>query len=210
MSKYMLTGILAAGMFFLTSCGGSETKTTDSGTAEPASAGKSDAKAAPAPEVKIDVAGWVATDLSTASKMIPMMLNLPKDAKIEKNGNGGVDVLLNSAYTITISSQAVSNIKEAMKGDKDLTINNTTSYKNGKAIVDEPNGFVYSMQMKDEANGTKYEPEAHFFFYIEKDGAIYSVQDARPMSNGFLSGKTYTEDNAKKLYESVKASAKLK
>lgn len=202
--KNYLTSITVAGLFILTSCGGAtETKTenTENATVVETTA---------APTITIDATSWVATDLSTVSLMIPVILNLPKDAKMEKNGNGGVDIKLNEAYTITVSNIAVSNIKEAIESDKSLTVNNTSSYKNGKVSIEEPNGFVYSMQMIDESNGTKYEPEAHFYSYLEKDGAIYSINDVRPMDNFFLSGNTYTEANAKTIYDVVKSSAKMK
>ncbi len=199
--KHISMCIAAVGVIALASCGGSsETKTADAA-----------ATAAPAgPVIAIDASGWAATDLSTLSTMIPVSMNLPKDAKMEKNGNGGVDIRLNEAYTITVSNIAVGSVKEAMDSDKTLNVNNKTSYKDGKVITEEANGYVYQMQMNDEANGTKYEPEAHFFFYLEKDGAVYSISDNRPMDNGFLPGSTYAVDNATKLYESVKATAKLK
>lgn len=198
--------VSAASVFFLFSCGNSsETKQTTTSDASI----EAESPTIKAPEINIDGASWAASDLSTASEMIPVMLNLPKEAKTEQNGNGGVDVKLNEAYTITIAAVAVSSIKEAIESDKSLTINNT-SYKNGKIISEEPNGFVYSVQMKDEENGTKYEPEAHFAYYLERNGAIYSILDTRPMDNSFLPGSTYTEENAKKLYDLVKTSAKLK
>lgn len=203
--KHFSIFLTASGLFFLASCGGSST--TDSGSAENTALVSETPKA---PVIVIDGAGWAATDLSAISNFIPIIINLPKDAKMEKNGNGGVDVYLNKAYTITVSTTTDGTVKEAMESDKSLNVNNTTSYTNGKMIVDEPNGFVYSMQMKDEENGTKYEPEAHFFCYMEKDGAVYSIMDVRPMDNGFLPGSVYTEDNAKKLYDIVKSSAKLK
>ncbi len=204
--KHYLTSISVAALFFLSSCGGStETKNT---TAESTT---STSETTTAPVINIDPSSWVATDLSAISTMVPVIVNLPKDAKMEKNGNGGVDIKLNDAYTITVStSLAISTVKEGIESDKSLTIKNTTSYKDGKAIIDEANGFVYSMQMNDEANGTKYEPEAHFYCYLEKDGAIYSINDIRPMDNFFLPGNTYTAENAKKLYDAVKTSAKLK
>ncbi|HXC06448.1 MAG TPA: hypothetical protein VNZ86_16935, partial [Bacteroidia bacterium] len=109
----------------------------------------------------------------------------------------------------TVSTLAVSSLKEAMESDKSLTVNNK-SYKNGKIISEDPNGFVYSVQMNDEANGTKYEPEAHFVYYVEKEGAFYSIQDMRPLDNFGLAGSAYPEDIAKQLYALVKTSAKAK
>ncbi len=191
----------AVAIISLSSCGGSSDVKTEATTES----------AAPAAEkITIDGTGWAPVDLSTIAPMIHVTMNVPTDAKMEKNGNGGVDIMLNKAYTITVSMNASSSVADAITSDKSLSVTNTTSYMNGKAIVDEPNGFVYSMQMKDEANGNKYEPEAHFAFYLEKDGAIYSIMDARPMDNMFLAGSTYSEENAKKLYDLVKGSATIK
>lgn len=195
---------LVAGLFFLTSfeC---PTK-TNSENASKALASETLIDSI----ITIDGTGWIATDLTSISdSSIRMIINLPKNAKMEKNGNGGVDIHLNEAYTINVS-YLFGSVKEAVESDKSLYINNK-SYKNGKMIIDESNGNVYSKQMKDEANGIKYEPEAHFTYYLEsKDGGVYSIMDVRPMNNFFLPGSTYTEDNAKKLYAIIKASAKLK
>jgi hypothetical protein len=192
----------------LISCGGGtkEAKTADATT----EAGKTDAPAAAAaPKTMITEADWSETDLSTVSPMVPVSMKTPKDAKMEKNGNGGTDIRINPVYLITVGPNAVSNAKEAIEDAKHLTINNKT-YKNGKVISEEANGFVYSMQMNDEANGTKYEPEAHFFYVIEKGGAFYTIQDARPMDNFSLPGSAYSEEVATKLFNIVKSSAKVK
>lgn len=164
--------------------------------------------AAPAPTLVINEAEWVEQNLNTISSFINVSLKLPKDAKMEKNGNGGVDIRINEFYMITVGNIAVSSIKEAIDSDKSLTINNTSSYINGKVVLEEANGFEYSMQMKDEENGTKYEPETHFAYYVEKEGAIFSIKDQRPMDNFFVTGAAYNEDIANKMYAIIKSSAK--
>jgi hypothetical protein len=193
---------------FLVSCGGAskdakvaETTTDAAKTETPA--------ATAAPKTMINEADWADTDLSTVSPMVPVHMKTPKDAKMEKNGNGGTDIRINPVYLITVGPNAVSSAKEAIEDAKHMTINNKT-YKNGKVISEEANGFIYSMQMNDEANGTKYEPEAHFFFVIEKDGAFYTIQDVRPMDNFSLAGSAYSEEVATKLFALVKGSAKVK
>jgi hypothetical protein len=160
------------------------------------------------PTMALNEADWVAKDLNTVAPLIHVTMKVPKDAKLEKNGNGGVDVHVSDFYMLTVSAIAASNVKETMESDKSLTIKNT-SYINGKVISEEPNGFVYSMQMKDEANGTKYQPEAHFAVYLEKDGAIYSILDQKPMDAFSTPGSAYSEDIAKKVYAIVKGSAKI-
>jgi len=207
MKRQFISVTILSTLLVLTSCGGSGDTTTVQTTTETTATEQS----APAQNITIETSTWAAVDLSTASTMIPVMLNLPNDAKIEKNGNGGVDVRLNEAYLITISNAGMaSTVKEVLDDVKALTVSNTSSYKDGKIILEEPNGLIYSMQMNDEANGTKYQAEVHFAYCVEKEGAFYLIQDARPMDNGFLPGSTYTEQNAKTLYESVKATAKAK
>ena len=182
--------------------GGGATKTAEpTGGAAPA--------AKPAKTITINEADWVVKNLKDVSPMINVSMKVPKDAKLEKNGNGGVDVQINDVYQLTVSQLAVSNIAEAMTSDKSLTIGHS-SYINGKVVTEEPTGMVYTMQMKDEANGIKYQPEFHFAHYLEKDGAIYSVQDAKPLSSPLdTPGSTYSEALAKQVYGIVKGSAKV-
>jgi hypothetical protein len=162
-----------------------------------------------APTLTINEADWVVKNLNTVSPLINISMKVPKDAKLEKNGNGGVDVTISSFYMLTVSQLADSKIADAVKDDKSLTINNASTYINGKVITEEPKGFVYSMQMKDEENGTKYQPEAHFAVYLDKDGAIYSILDKRPLGDFDKPGSTYTEALAKQVYGIVKGSAKV-
>lgn len=191
---------------FLASCGGGS---KDAASTENAAEAKTETAAAEAPKTTINEADWAETDLSTTSTMVPVSMKVPKDAKLEKNGNGGVDIRINPVYLITAGNYAVSTVKEAIDDAKKMTISNS-GYKNGKVISEDANGFVYSYQMNDEANGTKYEPEAHFFYALEKDGAVYTIQDARPLDNFSLAGSAYTEEVASKLYNLVKGSAKVK
>lgn len=175
-------------------------KTTEGGKPMAAKAGKT---------ITINEADWVEKNLKDTSPMINITMKVPKDAKLEKNGNGGVDITLDPTYALTVSQLAVSKIGEAMEGDKSLSIGHS-SYMNGKVLTEEPTGMLYTMQMKDEANGTKYQPEFHFAHYLEKDGAIYSVQDTKPMSAPMdTPGSTYSEALAKQVYGLVKASAKI-
>lgn len=200
MKKISYFTVLAGSILFA-SCGAPSEKKENTTTVE-------EAVTTPTPTLTINEADWVEQNLSPVSSFINISVKLPKDAKLEKNGNGGVDVRLNDFYMLTVSSIAVSSIKDAMDSDKSLTINNASSYINGKVLLEEPNGFVYSMQMKDEENGIKYEPEAHFAYYVEKDGAIYSILDQRPLDNFSVKGSAYSEDIAKKIYALIKSSAK--
>lgn len=189
-------------------------KKKDEGGAAPAGAKATEGTeakgepAAKAPTTVINEADWELKDLHTVAPLINVSMKVPKNAKLEKNGNGGVDITISPTYMLTVSSQAVSSIKESMDGDKSYTVGNS-SYINGKVLSEEPNGFVYTYQMKTEENGTTYQPEAHFAFYLEKDGAIYSVTDPRSLDAFSAPGSAWTEENAKKVYAIVKASAKI-
>ena len=123
-----------------------------------------------------------------------------------KNGNGGVDIKLAGFYMLTVGNLAVGNLKEAVEWGQASSIGNS-SFKDGKKLVDEPNGFVFTYQMNDEANGTKYAPESHFYYFIEKDGAVYSVNDSKPMDAFSTPPEAYTEALARQVYGLVKASA---
>jgi len=163
---------------------------------------------AAAPGIKINEADWVVKNLHDTAPLINISMKVPKDAKLEKNGNGGVDVKVADAYMLTVSAIAVSSIDEGKQSDKSLTISNASSYINGKVLSEDPNGFVYTMQMKTEENGHTYQPEAHFAYYLNKDGAIYSILDQRPLEAFSAPGGTYSEALAKQVYGLVKGSAK--
>ncbi len=175
-------------------------------TAEAKGAVKTDIKA---PAMVINEADWEVKDLHTIAKLINISMKVPKGAKMVENGNGGVDIAVSPTYMLTVSNVAISNVKEGIDGIKSMNIGETSSYINGKVISEEPNGFLYSMQMKTEENGNTYQPEAHFAFYVEKDGAIYSVTDPRPLDAFDAPGSTWSEDTAKKVYEIIKSSAKV-
>ena len=163
---------------------------------------------AAAPGIKINEADWVVKNLHDTAPLINISMKVPKDAKLEKNGNGGVDVKVADAYMLTVSAIAVSSIDEGKQSDKSLTVGNASSYINGKVLSEDPNGFVYTMQMKTEENGHTYQPEAHFAYYLNKDGAIYSILDQRPLEAFSAPGGTYSEALAKQVYGLVKGSAK--
>ena len=166
------------------------------------------AEAPKAPTMTVDESTWEVKDLKETSPLVNISMKVPKDAKLEKNGNGGVDIRVNDFYVLTVSATAISNIAEGIKGDKSLTVERTDRNKMAKIVQEEPNGFVYTTQMKDEANGTQYQPESHFVWYVEKEGAFWSIQSARPLDNFSVPGSAYSEEIAKKVYEIVKTSAK--
>jgi hypothetical protein len=187
----------------LYSCKDKEVATTDGATETEAAA-----ETAKTPIYVVNEADWVETDLSGTSTLTPIIVKLPKDAVLERNGNGGVDVKIAEDYVISVYAQAVSSMEELIKANKSLTTGRTEQYVDIKTIKDEPNGFVFTYTMKPEANGAAYNPESHFFFALEgKDKAFFSLSDSASMT---MSEKVYTEEAASKVYEIIKSSAKVK
>src|SRR5688572_2606850 len=209
------TGISIFTLALATACGGASAPTpaagdkgaTTKGTpaADPA---KDAAPAVEVPTLKINEADWVAKNLKDVSPMINVTIKAPKDATFEKNGNGGVDIKLAKFYMLTVGNLAVSNMKEALEWGTSSSIGDS-SFKDGKKLVEEPNGFVFTYQMKNKTNGIKYAPESHFYFFLEKDGAVYSVNDTKPMDAFSTPPRAYTEALARQVYGLVKASAKV-
>lgn len=195
-----------------TACGGAAApaagdKAAPKGDKAPDAKDKEDAApAVEVPTLTINEADWVAKNLKDVSPMINVTIKAPKDATFEKNGNGGVDIKIAPFYMLTVGNLAVSNMKEALEWGTSLSTGKS-SFKDGKKLVEEPNGFVFTYQMNDEANGTKYAPESHFYYFIEKDGAVYSVNDEKPMDAFMTPPQAYTEALARQVYGIVKASA---
>jgi hypothetical protein len=175
-----------------------------------AEGGDADAKEAEkpaAPTLEINEADWVEKDLKETSPLVNVTVKVPKDATLEKNGNGGVDIKIAPHYMITVGNLAVGAMPEALEWGESMTIKDS-SFKDGKKVVEDENGFVFTYQMNDEANGHTYEPESHFVYFVEKDGAVYSFKDEKPLDAMMTPGSAYPEDLAKQVYGIVKASAK--
>lgn len=157
---------------------------------------------------KINEADWVETDLGQISNLTPVTVKVPKDAVLEKNGNGGVDIKMGDYYMVTVTQPAVSSKEEAIENAKSLSVNSKTYYEDGKIIMEEPNGYVCSYKPKDEPN-FKYQPEAHFFYVIETEGgAHFTFQDNEAFGTS-IPGSGYPVENAKKVYEIIKNSARV-
>jgi hypothetical protein len=184
-------------------------KKTDSGSgADPKTVEPGGAPAKSA-AITTNEADWVVKNLHDTAPLINISMKVPKDAKLEKNGNGGVDVTINENYQLTVYNTAVSSVDEAKKDAKSLGVE-STSYMNGKILSEDPNGFVFTEQMKTEENGHAYQPEAHFFWVVNKgkDAAFYTIQDARTSAGFSADGGLYSEALAKQVYNIVKSSAK--
>ena len=203
MKKIIIMALMLS--FTMYSCKDKDaTAAATDGTEKEAAAGKE----AKTPIYVVNEADWVETDLSATSSLTPIIVKLPKDAVLEKNGNGGVDVKIAEDYVISVYAQAVSSMEELIKGNKELTVGRTAQYVDIKTVKDEPTGFVFTYTMKPEANGATYNPESHFFYALKTDGgAFFSLSDSASMTMG---DKVYTEEAAQKVYDIIKSSAKVK
>ena len=152
-------------------------------------------------------------DLSTVSDYVNVIMKIPTNAKVIKNGNGNIDILLNKNYIITVDSSVFLEsygLKESVANRKSLYLDESFCCKKGIITRQEPNGFVYFGQTKDAENITKNEPEYHFSYSFTNGKEMYTIHDSRPLDNFDMPGSTYTEANANTLYDWVKSSAKIK
>lgn len=195
----MAITIFAAAM--ATGCG----KTKDSNQGE--TAGKATEGKSKVPTLTINEADWVEKNLSEVSPMVHITMKVPADATMEKNGNGGVDIKLADHYMITVGNLAVGSVKSGLEWAESSSTGDS-SYKDGTKIQEDESGFVYTYQMNDEANGLTYHPESHFYHFVEKEGAVYNINDSKPMDAFLTDGAAYSPELAKQVYGIVKASAK--
>ena len=186
----------------LTSCGGS----SDTATEETK-------KATPAPE--IDGKGWVPTDLSTTSPKMPVIVNLPPNTKVEKTSDDEYASLrfdIGEFNEFSVRHEGMS-VPESIANEKNYTaLYDTSLYLPGKILKEDAQGFVYMKQQKLVEGGPKYEPEAHFVLFVKgkTDEDVYSIRDSRPIMSLIDNSGTWPEANATKLYDLMKASAKVK
>ncbi|MGP8217203.1 MAG: hypothetical protein ACLQQ4_16655 [Bacteroidia bacterium] len=205
--KSILLGLTIITVLSLSSCGGSSVKEN----ALSADTAKTNT-APPAAQAAVNDDGWVLTDLSKITDQIPVSMKVPKGAKMEKNDAGGVTVHVNDFYVININSVASTAINEAIAMDKGSVVNDHMVYMNNKIITEEPNGMIYSFQEKpDPGSNTVYEPQAHFFYYLQKSNGstIYSIFDGLENGHATVKGSMFSQDLANKTYAIVKASAKM-
>jgi hypothetical protein len=154
-------------------------------------------------------------DLSTISDYVNVIMKLPKNAKVIKNGNGMIDILLDKNYIVTVSQCLIMSnfkLKELIVNQKKLFLDESSISLKGIITREEPNGFIYTSQIKTEENGRKYEPEHHFSYSFTNNKEMYTVYDNVPIELIGQSGNglIYTKNNANALYDWVKASVKIK
>lgn len=205
MKRISITALLFTLTASFTACKEGK-ENTATGSAASATAAATGAVNKPAKTITINEADWTVRNLKEVSPLVNISMKVPKDAKLEQNANGGVDIPVNNLYMLTVSTLAVSDIAEAMASDKAIALGGL--YTNARVVTEEPTGMIYTRQLQDEH--VKHQPEFHFAAYLEKDGAIYSIQDQQPLDAPFdTPGSTYSEALAKQVYGIVKSSAKI-
>ncbi|MGP8217202.1 MAG: hypothetical protein ACLQQ4_16650 [Bacteroidia bacterium] len=201
-------------ILLLNSCKGpsvkeSKSDTGSTKTSAPVPAASTASPAGTAPALTINEADWELKDLSKIAKYINISMKVPKSAKVEQQTEVGIVIRLSPYYTINIASRAESSIKDAMEFDK-APIKDTAN-KNRKVLKEESNGMIFTFQIPDESNGTKYEPEVHFTYYVGQPGNLYAISDdfSSADTTNTVNGSYYSEDVANKVYAIIKSSAKV-
>jgi hypothetical protein len=154
-------------------------------------------------------------DLSTVSYYVHIIMKVPKNAKVIKNGNGMIDILLNKNYVVTVNQVSFYEnygVKESIKSQKEFFIDESTISYKGNIIKEDSNGFIYTSQLKTAENGHRYDIEHHFSYSFTNGQTMYEVYDSEPLEKMTTdgNGRIYTKENANALYNWVKSSMKIK
>ncbi len=85
------------------------------------------------------------------------------------------------------------------------------AYTDVRKVVQEPNGFVYTLRNRPAPDGTTYRAQAHFAYFIKgHKGEYYEVTDGINLSSVLNIPAHFPEAQARRLYEAVKQSLRLK
>lgn len=198
--------LFALGALTLSSCGGA--KSPETAAADPAAATTATtAPATTAAAITVNEAEWQLKDLKPVSSIIPISMKLPKSARLEKNGNAGVDATIGDSYTLVVYQTAISAIKEGIDGDKQMYVKNS-DMQTTKIELDEPNGFIYTVTYKG-TDGKTFPGGTHFVYYYAAKSSggetFFSVHDEKAMS-GTAADDAFTVELAKQVYALVKGS----
>lgn len=145
-------------------------------------------------------ADWVETDLSTINKNYPILVKLPKTAKI---GPSEVDpealtVTINEETGIDISTIFYATTEEAITGFKGQE--GVNDGKDRKLIKEDKEGFFY-----EELATEGYDAQFRFWIVLKAKGE--GCFTFRNHATGAIPG---TKEAAEKMYEAIRSSAKLK
>lgn len=153
----------------------------------------------PAVAYVFNEADWVETDLSTINKAYPILVKLPKTAKITPSDVNPEDLMvtINEETGVDVSTAFENTTEEAVKRFKAQF---ASGAKTTKVLKEDADGFIY-----EELATEGYDAQYRFFFFIKAKGEGCFVFHNR--ATGIVAG---TKEAAEKMYETIKSSAKLK
>lgn len=183
----MLTAALV-----LASC--NKTANTEAESAETTEA----AAETPAVAYVFNEADWVETDLSATKKEYPLLVKLPKTAKIAPSevSAENLTATINEDTAIDISSTFENTIEEALKRYKEQN----TGGDSTKMLKEDENGFMY-----EELAIHGFDAQYRFYVIVKAKGeGCYVIHN---QATGAVAG---TKEAAEKMYEAIRSSAKVK
>ncbi|MEL1244848.1 hypothetical protein AAEO56_11290 [Flavobacterium sp. DGU11] len=151
----------------------------------------------PAVAYVFNEADWVETDLSATKKEYPILVKLPKTAKIGPNDISPEDitVTINENTAIDINSTFENTTAEAVKRFKAQSTGAST-----KMLKEDADGFIY-----EELATEGFDAQYRFYFVLKSKGeGCYVFHN---QATGVVGG---TKEAAEKMYEAIKSSAKVK
>lgn len=153
----------------------------------------------PAVAYVFNEADWVETDLSAINKAYPILVKLPKTAKITPSDVNPEDIMvtINEETGIDVNNAFENTTEEAVKRYKAQFVDGA---KTIKLLKEDANGFIY-----EELATEGYDAQYRFFFMLKAKGEGRYVFHNR--ATGIVGG---TKEAAEKMYETIKSSAKLK
>ena len=152
----------------------------------------------PAVAYVFNEADWVETDLSTTKKEYPILVKLPKTAKIGLSEINPEDltVTINEDTGLTVSTAFENTIEEALKRFKAQN----TGGDSTKMLKEDENGFMY-----EELATEGFDAQYRFYVIVKAKGeGCYVIHNH---ATGAVAG---TKEAAEKMYEAVRSSAKVK
>ncbi len=151
----------------------------------------------PAVAYVFNEADWVETDLSTTKKEYPILVKLPKTAKI------GLSDVNPEDLTVTINEETGINVSTAFENTTEEAVKRFKAQSTGastKMLKEDANGFIY-----EELATEGFDAQYRFYFIMKAKGEGCYVFHNH--ATGVVAG---TKEAAEKMYEAIKSSAKLK
>lgn len=160
--------------------------------------------------ISISEGEWVEKDLSTIDPELPVILKAPKNAKIEKiDLTGEIEITVNDQYALSVSKDPSFSAEECVKFTKDFlpALNDLEKDASKLTVFENGEGIIYSEQRKDW-NAPRY----HFCHCLVKGEDVYRVESQVPLKAEFTvkDNSVYSKELARKMYDLVKSSAKVK